>query len=53
MTRQIEELRGGYLVPDYCSVLPAAEETDDEGGDGDGGGEVITNVWFGPIGTVR
>lgn len=39
---QIEQLRTDVRVPDYCAFLPSGEDSD---------GEVLTQMWFGPVGT--
>ncbi len=39
------------MVPDYCSVVPPEEEEEDD--PADSRGDVVTNVWLGPVGTVR
>lgn len=43
--QQIHELQEDIDIPDYCLVLPSAEEDDEQDS------EVLTQLWFGPIGT--
>eukprot|EP00602_Paraphysomonas_sp_CaronLab_P012900 CAMPEP_0185040206 /NCGR_PEP_ID=MMETSP1103-20130426/37985_1 /TAXON_ID=36769 /ORGANISM="Paraphysomonas bandaiensis, Strain Caron Lab Isolate" /LENGTH=349 /DNA_ID=CAMNT_0027579403 /DNA_START=462 /DNA_END=1507 /DNA_ORIENTATION=- len=43
---QIPELKADIDIPDYCALLLPSEEGDLSAS------EVLTNAWFGPVGTV-
>lgn len=50
---QIPSMREDFAIPDFCAMLqPDEEDAIAGGGTGEAGDGVISNAWFGPVGTV-